>query len=421
MSRSRPRSGQPRAASASIGPLASCSTFGWCGSPIHETSAASSSGVMPSTRHRRGSALAGREGDGEHVAGARAPAPSTCTPTRWPLLALAASQSPTWPGSSCVMSRAKPESSISSSDSSVSNSRSRSTRNSRPSKSVCTSLRSHGCIARSAGTSGRSRSQTSALSRRLRITSSRCSRRLSPALPLISSAWSTTLSRPSYRVIHFAAVFGPTPGTPGGCPSSPPPARPARGSGPGQAVALLDRRRGHPLHLRDAAHRVDDRGAVADELEGVAVARADQHLEVVGHRLGGQGADDVVGLEADLLDERHPEGVEHLLDQGDLALELVGRLGAVGLVVGVLLGAEGRPGDVERHREVGRLLVAQDVDQHRREAVDRVGVLPGRGGEVLHRQRVEGAVGQGVTVQQEQPGTCAGRGRGGGDSSRDGR
>ena len=48
--------------------------------------------------------------------------------------------------------------------------------------------------------------------------------------------------------------------------------------------------------------------------------------------------DDFVGLEADLLDERHPQGVEHLLDQGDLSLELVGRLRPVGLVVGVLLG-----------------------------------------------------------------------------------
>ena len=42
------------------------------------------------------------------------------------------------------------------------------------------------------------------------------------------------------------------------------------------AVLLLDGRRGHPLHLRDAAHRVDHGGAVVDQLEGVAVAGADQ-------------------------------------------------------------------------------------------------------------------------------------------------
>ena len=57
---------------------------------------------------------------------------------------------------------------------------------------------------------------------------------------------------------------------------------------------------------------------------------------------------------------------------------------------------------VEGDGEVRRLLVAQDVDQHRREAVDRVGRLPGRGGEVLHREGEERAVGQRVAVEQQQ-------------------
>ena len=66
---------------------------------------------------------------------------------------------------------------------------------------------------------------------------------------------------------------------------------------------------------------------------------------------------------------------------------------------------EGLPRDVEGDRDVGRLLVAQHVDQHRGEAVDRVGVLAGRGREVLDRQREERAVGQRVAVEQEQAGT----------------
>ena len=57
--------------------------------------------------------------------------------------------------------------------------------------------------------SGRSRSSTSWLSRRLRSTPSRCSRRFSPALPLISSTWATTPARSPYCASHFAAVFGP--------------------------------------------------------------------------------------------------------------------------------------------------------------------------------------------------------------------
>jgi len=42
----------------------------------------------------------------------------------------------------------------------------------------------------------------------------------------------------------------------------------------------------------------------------------------------------------------------------------------------VLVDPERLPGHVEGGGDVGRLLVAQQVDQHRREAVDRVGGQP---------------------------------------------
>ena len=58
-------------------------------------------------------------------------------------------------------------------------------------------------------------SLTSWLSRRLRSTWSRWSRSDSPALPLIWSMPATMPSRSPNWVIHFAAVLGPTPGTPG--------------------------------------------------------------------------------------------------------------------------------------------------------------------------------------------------------------
>ena len=59
----------------------------------------------------------------------------------------------------------------------------------------------------------------------------------------------------------------------------------------------------------------------------------------------------------------------------------------------------------ERSKATARwvgLLVAQRVDQHRGEAVDGVGGLAGRRREVLHRQRVEGPVGQRVAVEEQQ-------------------
>ncbi len=46
----------------------------------------------------------------------------------------------------------------------------------------------------------------------------------------------------------------------------------------GHEVLLLDGRRVHPPHLGDPAHRVDEGDLVADELEGIAVTRADDDL-----------------------------------------------------------------------------------------------------------------------------------------------
>ena len=123
-----------------------------------------------------------------------------------------------------------------------------------------------------------------------------------------------------------------------------------------------------------------------------------------------EGGDDVVGLVAVELEVGDVQGVEHPLDQRQLAAELVGRLVALRLVLGVLLEAEGLARLVEGDRDVRGHLVAQHVDEHRGEAVDGVGVLPGGGREVLHRQREERAVGQRVAVEEQEPGAGGGVG-----------
>ncbi len=51
--------------------------------------------------------------------------------------------------------------------------------------------------------------------RRLSFTASRWSRKFCPALPLTSSARSTSSAKEPNWLIHFAAVFSPTPGMPG--------------------------------------------------------------------------------------------------------------------------------------------------------------------------------------------------------------
>ena len=90
------------------------------------------------------------------------------------------------------------------------------------------------------------------------------------------------------------------------------------------AVLGLDGRRGHPAEVRDALDGVEHRRLVGDELQGVAVAGADQHLHPLVDGLGRQGGDDVVRLVALDLHVRDLEGVEHLVQQRDLPLELVG-------------------------------------------------------------------------------------------------
>ena len=75
----------------------------------------------------------------------------------------------------------------------------------------------------------------------------------------------------------------------------------------------------------------------------------------------------------------------------------------VRLVLDVLLVPERRLAAVERHRHMGRPLIAQHVDEHRGEAVDGVGRLPRRGREVLGGQREKRPVGEGMPVEQKQP------------------
>jgi hypothetical protein len=52
---------------------------------------------------------------------------------------------------------------------------------------------------------------------------------------------------------------------------------------------------------------------------------------------------------------------------------------------------------------MGGLLVAQQVDEHGGEAVDRVGGLPRARAEVLRGEREEGPVGERMTIEQQQP------------------
>ena len=163
-------------------------------------------------------------------------------------------------------------------------------------------------------------------------------------------------------------------------------------------------------------HHLDAR---AHELEEVTVRRHDHRVHTLLGGTHGEGADGVVRLVVDDPHHGNAKRVEHLVDQPELRREVRGCLGTTGLVVRVLLQPNGRPAQVERHREEVGALVAEQLDQHRREAVDGVRDLPGAGGQCRRECEVR-AVRERVPVQQEDPfaAVVRGGGRHAADSSR---
>src|SRR4029077_17500607 len=122
------------------------------------------------------------------------------------------------------------------------------------------------------------------------------------------------------------------------------------------------------------------------QLQRVTITADDQDAVSVVLGLGGQRGNDVVGLETRLGEHGDAECDQHLLGDVDLSAEFVGCGRPACLVLRVLVDAEGLPGYVEGRGAVRRLFVAQQVDQHRGEAVNRVRGQPALGLEVLGGQ-----------------------------------
>ena len=141
-------------------------------------------------------------------------------------------------------------------------------------------------------------------------------------------------------------------------------------------------------------HGVEHDDAGPHQLHQVLVGGDDRHVAAGIDHLARVGGDEVVGLEAVLLDAGDVERLHRVADQRELRDELLGRRRPVRLVVLVDLVAEGLLRGVEDDGEMGRRLgglrLAQQLPQHGAEAVhgaDRQAV----GGARQRRQRVEGA------------------------------
>ena len=145
-------------------------------------------------------------------------------------------------------------------------------------------------------------------------------------------------------------------------------------------------------------HQPDAR---AHELEHVEIDGDDRRLEIVAIvELVGDRADHVVRLVAGHLVDREAERLDDLADLRELVAEVVRHLRPGRLVVGVLLVAEGRAGEVERDRDVVRLEIldpAEDDAGEAERAVDEV-ALGGR----QRGERKVSAIDEPVAVQQHQ-------------------
>ena len=107
---------------------------------------------------------------------------------------------------------------------------------------------------------------------------------------------------------------------------------------------------------------------VGDQLRHVLVACADEHGQLLLGRLAGERADHVVGLDPFDHQEGEAHRLDHLVNGGDLAAQIVRHAGAGRLVLGVDVVTEGLALGVEHHGHmaVGVLLAqaAHHVGHH---------------------------------------------------------
>ncbi|CAB4599892.1 unannotated protein [freshwater metagenome] len=114
---------------------------------------------------------------------------------------------------------------------------------------------------------------------------------------------------------------------------------------------------------------------IADKLVTVPVAGDDQHVVAARFGFGRKRRDDVIGFETHKVENRHPQRLDDLPHETHLLAEDVRRFIPVRLVRRQGDVAERRFRTIEHNSKVVGLLIAQEIDEHRREAVHGVGDL----------------------------------------------
>ena len=139
------------------------------------------------------------------------------------------------------------------------------------------------------------------------------------------------------------------------------------------AVALRHLGRAVDGHVGDAFLRGDDARLVAGQLVGVLVARHQQRLVAQLLVAPGHGAQDVVAFPSLHAHDRHVHGLQQLLDDGELHLQVVVHGRTLCLVLLEGLRAERRAACVERADDGIGVRDVDELEQHGDEAEHGVG------------------------------------------------
>ena len=122
---------------------------------------------------------------------------------------------------------------------------------------------------------------------------------------------------------------------------------------------------------------------LADQLGEILVARDDADIEVglFGRELANDGGDDIISFDPLYTKHGNAHQVEHLHASLNLGAEILRRLLTIGLVLGIEAGAEGFlvAADIDRHREIVRLVFTEQFEQDAHEPEGHVRRLLGDG------------------------------------------
>ncbi|MCG3778460.1 MAG: hypothetical protein JW388_1181 [Nitrospira sp.] len=145
-------------------------------------------------------------------------------------------------------------------------------------------------------------------------------------------------------------------------------------------------------------YRIVDAHVGSQELEHILVARDDDDIIPILLRLVREGTDQIVCLMPGLSDGGDVEGIHDAMDIGNLSAHPVRHRWPLRFVVFELRVAQGRPFFVKRHNNSIRLLLANNLQQHRREAEDGVGLKTF--GIIHRRQGEEGTIDVRASIDQ---------------------